>query len=148
MTPLAHVGFSAPLAALIAWQAGPAPAAIFAGGAILIDLDHFIFYALRTGRYNPIEMFAWFRETDRKCTPESYYGLNIFHAVEAFILAAFAAIYWPILSWLLLGMGFHMLLDLFWLYSHPVLCLKVRALSWTEHFIRRKRGEKEVWRKP
>src|SRR6266704_4100918 len=141
MTPLAHVGFSAPLAALIAWKVGPEPAAIFAGGAVLIDLDHFIFYVLRTGRLNPVEMFTWFRESDKKCTPESYCGLHIFHAAETFILAAFAAIFWPILSWLLLGMGFHLLLDLFWIYSHPVLGMKVRALSWTEHFLRRKRGE-------
>ncbi|MGB9081897.1 MAG: hypothetical protein WCD00_11425 [Desulfuromonadaceae bacterium] len=146
MTPLAHVGFSTPLAALIAWQASPEAAACFAGGAVLIDLDHFIFYALRTGRYNPLEMFDWFRESDKKCTPESYYGLHIFHAAEPFILATFAANYWPILSWLLLGMGFHLLLDLFWLYSHPVLSLKVRALSWTEHYIRRIRGEQEFWR--
>ena len=147
MTPLAHVGFSAPLAALIVWQAGPEAAAWFAGGAVLIDLDHFIFYALRTGRYNPVEMFAWFSENDRKCTPESYYGLHIFHAAEPFMLAAIAASYWPVISWLLLGMGFHLLLDLFGLYSHPVLGLKVRALSWTEHFIRRRRGELEFWRK-
>lgn len=147
MNPLAHVGFTTPLAALIAWQAGPEPAACFAGGAVLIDLDHFIFYVLRTGRCNPVEMFAWYRENDKKCTPESYYGLHIFHAAEPFMLGAIAASYWPVISWLLLGMGFHLLLDLFSLYSHPVISLKVRALSWTEHFIRRKRGELEFWRK-
>lgn len=65
---------------------------------------------------------------------------------EPFMLAAIAASYWPVISWLLLGMGFHLLLDLFGLYSHPVVGLKVRALSWTEHFIRRKRGEQEFWR--
>lgn len=146
MTPLAHVGYSAPLAAVIAWQAGPEAAAWFAGGAVLIDIDHFIFYILRTGRCNPVEMFAWFDENDAKCTSESYYGLHIFHAAEAFILAAGAAVYWPMLSWLLLGMGFHLLLDLISFYFHPVVTLKVRALSWTEHYIRRQRGETEFWR--
>lgn len=148
MTPLAHVSYTTPLTALIAWQAGPEPAACFTFGAILIDVDHFIFFVLRTGRYSPLEMLAWFRKNDKQCTANSYYGLNIFHAVETFMLVAIAASYWPVLSWLLLGMGFHLLLDLIWLYAHPVLSLQVRALSWTEHFLRRNRGEVEFWRKP
>ena len=148
MTPLAHLTSTAPLAALIAWQGTPAMAACFAGGSILIDLDHFIFYVLRTGRCNPVEMFSWYRENDKKCTPDSYYGLHIFHAAEPFFIGAAISNYWPLVSWVLLGMVFHLVLDLIWLYFHPVLRMKVRALSWTEHFLRRKRGELEFWRSP
>jgi hypothetical protein len=144
--PSAHVAISAPLAVVLAWRSGLAAAAWFSCGALLIDVDHFIFYVLRTGRFSPIEMFAWFRETDLRCTAASYYGLHIFHAAEVFVLLALASHFLPYLSWLLLGMGLHLLLDYIWLYKHPVLSVKVRALSWTEHFIRRWRGEREIWR--
>jgi hypothetical protein len=148
MHPVSHVSLAAPLAAAIAWQAGPAPAAWFAGGAVLIDLDHYLFFILRTGRYNPVEMFTWFREADERCTATSYYGLCVLHAAEAFVLVALAAIFLPVLAWLLLGMGYHLLLDYIWLYRHPVLSMKVRAVSWIEHLVRRKRGERECWREP
>jgi hypothetical protein len=141
-----HLTLSAPFAGIITWQAGPMAAAVFSAGAILIDIDHFIFYALRTGRYNPAEMFTWYETSDRQCTQESYYGLSIFHAAEIFVLLSLATSFVPIISWLLLGMGFHLLLDYIWLYRHPVLSMKVRPLSWTEHLVRRLRGEREFWR--
>lgn len=146
MNLASHVALTAPVAAVIAWKAGVNPAACFCCGAVLIDIDHFIFYSLRTGRYNPIEMFAWFRNNDKRCTAASYQGLNIFHAAETFMLISIASTFFPILSWLLLGMGFHMILDYLWIGSHPVLGLKVRALSWTEHFVRKGKGEREFWR--
>jgi len=141
-----HILLSAPLAGVIAWQADPLAAIVFSGGAILIDIDHFIFYAMRTGRYNPREMFTWYETSDQQCTPQSYYGLSIFHTAETFLLTSILTIFIPILSWMLLGMGFHLLLDYLWLYRHPVLTLKVRPLSWTEHLVRRLRGEREFWR--
>jgi hypothetical protein len=146
MTPAAHVAATAPLAALIAWQGTPAMAACFTCGAILIDLDHYIFYVLHTGRCNPVEMFSWYRENDKRCTPGSYYGLHIFHTAEAFLITAVISWYMPLVLWLLLGMGYHLLLDLTWIYRHPVLSMRVRAFSWVEHFMRRSRGETEFWR--
>jgi hypothetical protein len=141
-----HIALTAPLAGLTAWQAGIVPAAWLYGGALLIDLDHFIFYALRTKRCNPLEMFTWYQESDRRCSATSYYGLHIFHTAEVFILLALTAKFLPMVPWLLLGMGFHLLLDYYWLYRHPFFSLKVRPLSWTEHLIRRRRGEREFWR--
>lgn len=146
MKPLAHILLTAPLAGAVAWQAGLIPAAVLYGGAVLVDVDHFIFYARRTGRYNPVEMFSWYDRADAMCTPTSYYGVNIFHVAEFFVLLALATPLFPLLSWLLLGMGFHLLLDLYWLYRHPVLSVKVRPLSWIEHLVRRRRGEREFWR--
>ena len=148
MHPVSHVVLSAPLAAVITWQAGIVPAAWFAGGAVLIDLDHYLFFIQRTGRFHPLEMFAWFRAADARCTGSSYYGLCVFHAAEPFLLIALAASVLPSLAWLLLGMGYHLLLDYIWLYRHPVISIKVRAISWTEHLVRRWRGEREFWRDP
>ncbi len=141
-----HLILTAPFATLIAWDAGFVPAALLYGGAVLMDVDHFIFYAMRTGRYNLIEMFSWYEQSDKLCTSTSYYGLNIFHAAEVFALVSLAASYWPVLSWLLLGMGYHLLLDIIWLYRHPTISVKVRAFSWIEHLVRRWRGEREFWR--
>lgn len=141
-----HLLLTAPIAGLTAWQVGMEPAAWLYAGAVLIDVDHYIFYARRTGRYNPREMFTWFVEADKLCTPHSYYGVHIFHTAELFLLLALAIPLWPLFSWLLLGMVFHLLLDLYWLYRHPVLSIKVRPLSWIEHLVRRRRGEREFWR--
>ena len=146
MTPRAHVSLSAPLAALVGWKAGLAPAIVFSVGAILIDIDHYLFFVLRTRHFSPIEMFAWFHETDCRCNPTSYYGLHIFHTVETFLLVYLASLFLPVLTWLIIGMTFHMLLDLIWLIRHPTLGIRVRAFSWIEHAIRRHRGEREVWR--
>lgn len=146
MKLLSHLTLTAPLAGITAWQAGIEPAAWLSVGAVLIDVDHFIFYAMRTGRYNPCEMFSWYEHSDRHCTPTSYYGLNIFHTAEAFALISLAAVYWPAFSWLLLGMGYHLLLDIIWLYRHPTISVKVRAFSGIEHLVRRWRGEREFWR--
>jgi hypothetical protein len=141
-----HLILTAPLVGFAAIQGGILPAALLYGGAVLIDVDHFIFYALRTGRYNPIEMFSWYDQADKHCTSSSYYGLNIFHTAEVFALISVAASFWPVLSWLLLGMGFHFILDIIWLYRHPTISVKVRAFSWIEHLVRRWRGEREFWR--
>jgi hypothetical protein len=141
-----HIILTAPLAGLTAWQAGLEPTAWLYAGALLIDVDHYIFYAMRTRRYNPVEMFSWYTESDKHCTPSSYYGLHIFHAAEIFLLLALVASFRPMVAWMLLGMGFHLILDYIWLYRHPVLSLTIRPLSWTEHLIRRLRGEREFWR--
>ena len=141
-----HLSLTAPVAGLTAWQAGWEPMVWLYAGAVLIDLDHYLYFALHTGRISPVEMFTWYEDADRQCTLDSYYGLNVLHAAEPFIILAMATHIWPMLSWLLLGMGFHMLLDLIWLYRHPNISVKVRAYSWIEHLIRLRRGEREFWR--
>ena len=146
MNLTSHIALTAPIAAVIAWKSGIAPAACFYGGAVLIDIDHFIFYMRRTGRCDPVEMFSWFEYNERRCSATDYHGLNIFHAAEFFGLIAIAAIFFPILAWLLPGMAYHLVLDYLWIYRHPKLNIRVRALSWTEHFVRRSRGEREYWR--
>jgi hypothetical protein len=146
MTPGAHVGLTVPLAALIAWKAEASAAAWFSAGSILIDIDHLIFFARRTGRYSPMAMSSWYKAMDQKCTPDSYYGLHIFHTVEPLLLGAIAAAFWPTVWWIMFGMAFHLALDLISLYCHPVLRVTVRPLSWVEHVLRRRRGEREFWR--
>ena len=146
MKPVAHILLSAPLAGVAAWQAGLVPAAVFYGGAVLIDVDHFIFYVRRTGHYNPAGMFAWYDRADAVCTSSSYYGMSIFHLAEILVLLALAAPFFPLLLWLLLGMAYHMFLDYYWLFRHPVLSVRTRPLFLIEHLLRRRRGEREFWR--
>ena len=146
MKPVAHILLTAPLAGVVAWQAGLVPAAVLYGGAVLIDVDHFIFYVQRTGHYDPVAMFSWYDRADAVCTSRSYYGVSIFHVAEVFVLLALATPVFPLLFWFLLGMAYHMFLDYYWLFRHPVLSVRTRPLSLIEHLIRRKRGEREFWR--
>lgn len=141
-----HILISAPPAALVARQAGPVAAACFLTGAILIDIDHYIFYIMRTGRHDPKGMFAWFEEMDEKFCKGDYYGINIFHTAEFFMLVALSSYFSDSVAWILLGMGLHLTLDCISLACQPKFGIKTRSFSFVEHYARKKRGDVEFWR--
>jgi len=109
---------------------------LFACGSILIDVDHQIFYYHKTGRCDISGMFRYFREVDRNLYSIPYLGVCIFHTIEFFLLVALLSFYIPLLKYLLAGLTFHILLDIY-----DLLRLKVpfiRAYSLIEHLIRRR----------
>jgi len=144
--PLIHLATAVPPALIIARHAGPPAAACFIAGATLIDLDHYLFYALRTGRDDLPGMFNWYRKMDTLYHKGDYYGLHILHTMEFFLLIAALSYLYPLFAWVLLGMGVHFLLDTAWLLHLPNFGLKVRAFSCIEHIVRRCRGDAEFWR--
>ena len=115
----------------------PAGILLFACGSILIDVDHQIFYFDRTGRCDLSGMFRYFREeVDQHLYSIPYLGVCIFHTIEFFLLVALLSIYFPPLKYLLAGLIFHILLDIYDLVRLKVPF--IRAYSLIEHIIRRK----------
>lgn len=111
--------------------------AVFCAGSILIDVDHQIFYFVRTGRLDIAGMFRYFKEdVDKHLYSIPYLGVCIFHTVEFFLTVALLSLYFPLLKYLLAGLVFHISLDIY-----DLIRLKVpfiRAYSLTEHLIRRR----------
>ncbi|NJD90691.1 MAG: hypothetical protein FIA91_04105 [Geobacter sp.] len=111
--------------------------ALFSVGSILIDVDHQIFYIVRTGRYDVSGMFRYFREdVDKHLQQIPYLGICIFHTVEFLLLVSVLAVFYQPLRWLLAGLILHLSLDIF-----DLIRLKVpfiRAYSIIEHLIRRR----------
>jgi hypothetical protein len=113
---------------------------MFACGSILIDVDHQIFYYFKTGKCDVSGMFRYFREeVDKHLDSIPYLGICIFHTVEFFLLVALFSYYIPNLRYLLAGLIFHILLDIYDLVR--IKAPFIRAYSLVEHFIRkRQRG--------
>lgn len=115
----------------------PLETAAFCTGSILIDVDHQIFYMARTGRVGISGMFRFFRENvDEHLSAIPYLGVCIFHTAEFFLFVAILARYFPTLKYLLAGLVFHILLDIYDLVRLKVPF--IRAYSLIEHLIRRR----------
>lgn len=109
----------------------------FACGSILIDVDHQIFYFVRTGKCDISGMFRYFRDVvDKNLYNIPYLGICIFHTVEFVLLVAVAAVFFPVLGYLLAGIAFHLALDIYALIRLKIPF--IRAYSVIEHFARRR----------
>jgi len=111
---------------------------LFACGSILIDVDHQIFYYNKTGKCDVSGMFRYFREVDRNLCSIPYLGICIFHTIEFFLLVALLSYFVPLLKYLLAGLIFHILLDIYDLVRLKVPF--IRAYSLIEHLIRRRKS--------
>jgi hypothetical protein len=115
----------------------PLETVLFCAGSIMIDVDHQIFYFVRTGRLDISGMFRFFRENvDKHLGSIPYLGVCIFHTVEFFFAVTALSIFFPLLKYLLAGLVFHIILDIY-----DLIRLKIpfiRAYSLIEHFIRRR----------
>ncbi len=111
--------------------------AVFCTGSILIDVDHQIFYFIRTGRLDISGMFRYFREdVDEHLYSIPYLGVCIFHTIEFFLLVGLLSLFYPLFHYLLAGLVFHICLDIY-----DMVRLKVpfiRAYSLIEHLFRRR----------
>ncbi|HXC93601.1 MAG TPA: hypothetical protein VN652_06290 [Geobacteraceae bacterium] len=110
---------------------------LFACGSILIDVDHQIFYYYKTGKCDVSGMFRYFRDVvDQNLYTIPYLGVCIFHTIEFFLLVALLSYYIPPLKYLLAGLIFHILLDIYDLVRLKV--PYIRAYSLIEHLIRKR----------
>jgi hypothetical protein len=115
----------------------PIETALFCVGSVLIDVDHQIFYFIRTGRCDIAGMFRFFRdEVDSRINSIPYLGVCIFHTAEFFLAVATLAFFFPLLKYLLAGLLVHIILDIYDLLSLKVPF--IRAYSLIEHLIRRR----------
>ena len=136
MTLKQHLLATAAAVAVITPFAGVAEVVCFSVGSILIDVDHYLFYVQRSGRYDVAGMFRYFRDVDRNLARIPYLGVCIFHTAEFILLVAVFSALFPICKFLLFGLIFHLLLDIVDLVR--LKCPFIRAYSLTEHLIRRK----------
>lgn len=132
-----HLIATAMAAAPMLIMSTPTETALFCTGSIFIDVDHQIYYTLKTGRYDIPGMFRFFREViDEHLYSIPYIGVCIFHTVEFFLAVAILALFFPLLQYLLAGLVLHILLDIY-----DLIRLKVpfiRAYSLIEHMFRRR----------
>jgi hypothetical protein len=137
MTLTQHLVVTGIAAAALAPGSSAGELLLFCSGGVLIDVDHLIFYAVRTGKWDIPGMFRYFREEiDPYLDRIPYLGVCIFHTAECFLAVALAALFFPPCRYLLAGMILHLLLDIF-----DLIRLKVpfiRAYSLVEHLIRRR----------
>ncbi len=109
---------------------------IFATGSVLIDVDHYLLYMLRTRRFDIRGMFRYFEELlpIQKTIP--YVGLCLFHTIDFFLLVGILAFFNHYFLFLLAGCLFHFLIDLVDLNRKGVPFIRPYFLL--EHAIRRR----------
>jgi hypothetical protein len=124
-------------AAILAPVSTPTELLLFGSGGILIDVDHLLFYYIRKGRWDIPGMFRYFREeVDQHLDAIPYLGVCIFHTVEFFLAVAIIAALVPACRFLLLGLCFHICLDIYDLARLKIPF--IRAYSLIEHLVRRR----------
>lgn len=132
-----HVAATGVVAATMIPYSSSTGILLFVAGGILIDVDHQIFYFVRTGRLDISGMFRYFREVvDQNLASIPYLGICIFHTVDFLLTIALCSLFFPPLRYLLAGLVFHLLLDIV-----DMTRLKIpfiRSYSIIEHLIRRK----------
>jgi len=79
--------------------------------SILIDIDHVFYYVAKFKRINPIEMNRYFKKDAHLENSNNLLPLLIFHNMETLILLVILSIYFPIFSYILIGVLIHMILD-------------------------------------
>jgi hypothetical protein len=95
---------------------------------VLVDLDHYIFYVLKTKSFSPSRFYTF----HKKLNKEKNFGLvkndlYIFHSIEFIFLFGILSIFSDIIFLAWLGILVHRVVDLVY--------MKVLAKIWTAHSI-------------
>lgn len=93
----------------LGWIDVPAALIILFGG-FFIDTDHWFIYVVKKKDLSIKRSFKWFYKFHKDKSRPNF--LCIFHTVEAYILLIFLSFIWEPFLYLLIGMLFHMSLDL------------------------------------
>jgi hypothetical protein len=136
MTLKQHLAYTGAAAAALTPFLGGEHIALFAIGAVLIDVDHYLLYIQRRRNFSVTGMFRYFRELQTVQSTIPYVGLCLFHTIDFFILLGVLAISYPLFFPLLTGCLYHFCLDLFDLKRKGV--LTIRPFFLMEHLIRRR----------
>jgi len=118
--------FSAILFPIVKWNS-----LIILMASVLIDVDHYLYYVFKVRKFNLKKSFNYF-----------YMGefgekklLFVFHTVEFWVILLIASLYFHILFYFLIGIMFHMFLDLF--------NIKKKKLSLVHHFVKKHQTSEE-----
>lgn len=94
---------------------------IFVPG-FLIDMDHYIYYVTKFGKFNLFKARRYFREV------KLHKGLFIFHTVEVFVVVLLLAVFYSWGRMLFLGLLVHHAMDIFWEIKRCHMDAKSRSL--------------------
>jgi len=119
MKPLTHLLFSSILAAVFYPIFGWKALLVLAGG-VLIDIDHYLWYIYKHKSLNLISAYKFYINNVKTNNYSNVYGiLLIFHSIEFFIVMTFLSFYIYFTFIFMIGLLFHYLLDLIFLYRGP-----------------------------
>lgn len=136
-----HVKITAAASLILLPLLGLKQAALFAAGSVLIDIDHYIYYVQRCGKFGLRGMFRFHDELFLNRGRIPYAGICIFHTVDFFVLTALAAAFvHGDLYFFLFGLLFHFFIDIITLSKHDYVF--GRAFFVIEHLIRARRHRK------
>ena len=120
MIPKHHIIAGAIISIIIflIFQLTPAQTLIIFLSSFLIDIDHYIYYAVKKKDFNPIKATKWFfkkRKIWIKLTPKERKKYKrviiIFHGIEFWILLIIFSLFNRIFLFIFIGVAIHMLLD-------------------------------------
>jgi hypothetical protein len=78
--------------------------------AVFIDTDHWLVYVVKKKDFSVIKAYKWMISLEKLKKKPTF--LCIFHTIEFFIIIFLLSLKFEIFKFILLGMAFHMLLDL------------------------------------
>ncbi len=133
-----HIKYSC-IPALILYPFVGIGALYFFLAGILIDLDHCMEYTIKFRGFSVKGMFDFYqKELPSLMEEKRYLGLSIFHTLEFLTLVFILSFFFSSWLWFVwLGMMFHWVLDMSYLYNPNATC--VRAVSLVEYLIKKKR---------
>jgi hypothetical protein len=83
-----------------------------------IDIDHYLWYAVETKKWNPMSAIKWFtnstpkwKKLSTKQKKEFKKGIFIFHSIGFWILLALLSYIHPAFLWILIGVAIHIAAD-------------------------------------
>jgi len=84
----------------------------------IIDLDHAIFYSVKTLNFNPVKFWKWSKHHRERWLRipghkkrELQHPIYIFHGIEALVVLFLLGLKWDVFHWVLIGFVFHLILD-------------------------------------
>jgi len=87
--------------------------------SVLIDVDHILYYFFKTRRLNPFKAYSWYianlnhsHQIPKFKRRNIYSGFFLFHGIEWLIILFFLSSYFSFCKFILIGMAFHLTLDL------------------------------------
>lgn len=140
MSPKDHVIYGGIAAAALYPAIGSAAAYLWAA-SFLIDIDHYLDYVYHNNftDFSFKKMFDYHNALDRFWYSPEFLNIEIFHTIEFLATLYFVSVWTasaPLLA-VFFGFVFHSLLDMVYLYKHGA--FSIRAYSFTEYYVRRKR---------
>ena len=89
--------------------ATPLQAAIILAAGVLIDVDHWLIYAIKRKDLSIRKAYKWFYGFNERKEHKRF--LYIFHTFESFLIILLIGLKFTIFLWVFLGMAFHLLMD-------------------------------------